>query len=115
MFKKCLTEYNKRVESSSTKKLCDYWKYVKRHRAFNKNPKEIFHNGTVFSNKTEVTNMFSGMFSSVYSTSNIDTDNNLHYKAYRMLGFIKQLTHDFKLGLFKKNSILFTYPSNFRG
>jgi len=50
---------------------------LKKNRAGNDMPIEIFHNGTASSNKTEVTNMFPDMFSSVYSTNNININNDL--------------------------------------
>jgi hypothetical protein len=77
MSKKCLTEYNKRIETSLAKHPCDFWKYVKKNRTGNGMPKEITYNGTIYSNKQEVANMFAEMFSSAYSTGNTNIDNNL--------------------------------------
>jgi len=77
MSKKCLNEYNKRVESSLTKNPCDFWKYVRKTPAGNGMPREISHNGTVSSNKLEVADMFANMFSSVYATNNINIANDL--------------------------------------
>jgi hypothetical protein len=73
MFKKCLNEYNKHVESLLTNNPSEFWKYVKRNRASNGMPMEISHNGYVSSNKTEIADLFS----SVYTTNNIDTTNDL--------------------------------------
>lgn len=77
MSKKCLNEYNKHVESSLTNNPSDFWKYVKINRASNGMPMDISHNGYVSSNKTEIADKFANMFSSVYTTNNIRTTNDL--------------------------------------
>ncbi|KAL5244024.1 hypothetical protein ACI65C_011434 [Semiaphis heraclei] len=73
MSKKCFNEYTKHVESSVTNNPSDFWKYVKKNRASNGMSMEISHNGYVSSNKNEIADMFS----SVYTTNNINTTNNL--------------------------------------
>jgi len=75
MTKKYLTEYNERIETSLVKNPCDFWKYVKENHVCKEMPKEITYKETVSSNRQEVTNMFTSMFSSVYSTENIYIDN----------------------------------------
>lgn len=51
MSKKCVTEYNKRVETSLSKNKCHFWKFVKTNRTSNETPKELNHNGVVSSSE----------------------------------------------------------------